>query len=205
MKLAKKRWTAGIQDRDEQRKLKRTAVVKAGARLFHSRGYEYTSLNEIAEDLGVSKPSLYYYVKSKEDILNECIQQGLEMASAAFGQAEMNGKNGHDKVLIFFEKYLDSLFDDVGQCSSTVDIRGLNQDLAEQIRKTRSQIDHRIRSFVEEGMKDGSIPAADPVLTTFFLFGAYNWIGNWFRADESKSREEVEKAFLESTRRLLKP
>lgn len=203
--MAKKRWNAAVQDRDEQRRLKRTAVVKAGARLFHSRGYEYTSLTEIAEDLGVSKPSLYYYVKSKEDILHECIQQGLEMASSAFGQAEMNGKNGHDKVLIFFSKYLDSLFDDVGQCSSTVDIRGLNAELAGEIRKTRSQIDHRIRSFVEEGMEDGSIATGDPVLTTFFLFGAFNWIGNWFRAGESKSRAEVEVAFLESTRRLLAP
>lgn len=203
--MAKKRWNATVQDRDEQRRLKRTAVVKAGARLFHSRGYEYTSLTEIAEDLGVSKPSLYYYVKSKEDILHECIQQGLEMASSAFGQAEMNGKNGHDKVLIFFSKYLDSLFDDVGQCSSTVDIRGLNAELAEEIRKTRSQIDHRIRSFVEEGIEDGSIAAGDPVLTTFFLFGAFNWIGNWFRPGEAKSRVEVEAAFLESTRRLLAP
>src|SRR5260370_20769629 len=44
-------------------------ILKVAARLFAERGYERTTLEMIADELGLSKPSLYYYVKSKEEIL----------------------------------------------------------------------------------------------------------------------------------------
>jgi len=66
-------------------------ILKVAARLFAERGYERTTLDMIADELGLSKPSLYYYVKSKEevlaDIFQEIFQSILESAQRDNSQA----------------------------------------------------------------------------------------------------------------------
>ena len=70
--------------RAQQREAKRNAVLQTAARLFNERGYHATSLDDIAEQLHVSKPTLYYYVKSKDDILLECVRTALGMMPVSY-------------------------------------------------------------------------------------------------------------------------
>ena len=63
---------------------KRQAVLSTAAQMFNERGFHATSLDDVAARLGVSKPTLYYYVRSKDQILLECVQQGLEMTLEAY-------------------------------------------------------------------------------------------------------------------------
>src|ERR1700679_3627793 len=70
----------GAQARDS----KRDAVILAAARAFNNHGYHNTSLDDIAGELEVTKPTLYYYVKNKEQLLFECFRTGLEPIRAAF-------------------------------------------------------------------------------------------------------------------------
>ncbi|MBV9230000.1 MAG: TetR/AcrR family transcriptional regulator, partial [Chloroflexi bacterium] len=49
-------------------------ILKVAARMFAELGYERTTLDMIADELGLSKPGLYYYVKSKEDVLAHIFQ-----------------------------------------------------------------------------------------------------------------------------------
>jgi len=70
---------AAAPDREQQREAKRQAVLQAAAELFNERGFHATSLDDIAARLNVSKPTLYYYVKNKDEILLQCVSKGLEM------------------------------------------------------------------------------------------------------------------------------
>ena len=70
---------ANPPEREQQREIKRQAVLAAAAQLFNERGFHATSLDDIARRLHVSKPTLYYYVKNKDEILLGCVRQGLEM------------------------------------------------------------------------------------------------------------------------------
>lgn len=199
----RKRWGEALYDRDEQRAMKRQAVLRAGARLFHERGYEQTYLDDIAAELGVSKPSLYYYVKNKEEILYEVVQASLAMATTAFDVADREGASGREKALIFFRHYVDHLFSDFGKCAAGVDIRALDAQLEGRILAVRHDIDRRVRAYVQEGQRDGSIQGSDAVLTTYYVFGALNWIGQWHRGEAARDPHEVSRAFLELTERLL--
>ena len=65
------------RQRQPERHAKTEAVLQAAARLFYRRGFHGTSLDDIARSLGVSKPTLYYYVASKEQILFACVERGV--------------------------------------------------------------------------------------------------------------------------------
>jgi len=65
------------RERQPERQAKRDALVLAAARLFTRQGFQGTSLDDIAHSLGVTKPTLYYYVANKEQILFDCVERGL--------------------------------------------------------------------------------------------------------------------------------
>src|SRR5436190_10717329 len=54
------------------------AIYQKAARIFHERGYEATSVSDIAEALGITKAGLYYYIESKEELLFRIISHGLD-------------------------------------------------------------------------------------------------------------------------------
>ncbi len=72
--------------------MKREAVIRAAARAFNERGYHNTSLDDIAAALDVTKPTIYYYVANKEQLLFECFLAGLEQIRAAFRASRRAGR-----------------------------------------------------------------------------------------------------------------
>jgi AcrR family transcriptional regulator len=63
-------------------------VICAAAKAFNARGYHNTSLDDVAAALGVTKPTVYYYVANKEQLLFECFRAGLEPIQAAIRRTE---------------------------------------------------------------------------------------------------------------------
>ena len=77
-------WRAG-RKRLRDHSVKRDAVVRAAARAFNERGFHNTSLDDIAAALEVTKPTIYYYVPNKEQLLFECFVAGLEPSARRCG------------------------------------------------------------------------------------------------------------------------
>ena len=75
------------------RDVKREAVIRAAARAFNARGYHNTSIDEIAAALNVTKPTIYYYVANKEQLLLECILTGLERVLEPFRRPRRCGRD----------------------------------------------------------------------------------------------------------------
>jgi len=76
-------WRAS-RERVREREVKREAVIRAAAHAFNRKGYHNTSLDDIAAALDVTKPTVYYYVTNKEQLLFECFVAGVEQIRAAF-------------------------------------------------------------------------------------------------------------------------
>jgi AcrR family transcriptional regulator len=82
--------------REQQREAKRNAVLSTAAQMFNERGFHATSLDDIAARLQVSKPTLYYYVKNKDEILLECVKQGLHLILEGIEASRQAGGNALD-------------------------------------------------------------------------------------------------------------
>ncbi|MBR9762693.1 MAG: helix-turn-helix transcriptional regulator [Rhodobacteraceae bacterium] len=62
-------WNGEIASREELRERKRRAALRVASRLFNEKGYHATSLDEIADRIGVTKTALFYYFRNKEELL----------------------------------------------------------------------------------------------------------------------------------------
>lgn len=188
-------WRAGGPRRRE-RAVKREAVIRAAARAFNARGYHNTSLDDIAAALEVTKPTIYYYVANKEQLLFQCFLAGLEQIRAAFADSSLEGRPARERLNAVLRHYARAIASDFGWCMVRAEEQDLSPAMSRHIKLLKSEIDQGIRRLIREGVQDGSIEKCDPKMTAFALAGALNWIAHWFREDRSMSAGEIADTFV---------
>ena len=171
------------RDREEERKAKRLAVLRTAAQIFNEKGFHATSLDEVAERLHVTKATLYYYVKSKDEILFECVRIGLERMKTAIAAVGRSGGRPVDKLHAAMRQYAEIVTMDFGMCLIRVGEEPLPANSRKELRRLKAQIDSEFRNLIAQGVADGSLAACDPKLAAFTLAGALSWIGRWYRDD----------------------
>jgi AcrR family transcriptional regulator len=195
----------GRRRRRTDHSIKRDAVIRAAARAFNERGYHNTSLDDIAAALGVTKPTVYYYVESKEQLLFECFRAGLEPIRIALQAAEKSGDSGRERLRRVVADYARAIASEYGWCMVRVEHQDLGPELSAQVRSLKSEIDQGIRRLLRRGIVDGSIEPCDERIAAFAIAGALNWIAHWYREGQSMSADEVADEYVAFLENALKP
>jgi len=154
-------------------------------------------MSELASYLNITKPSLYNYFRSKDDIITECVHLAFVYSSAALNEAEALDGTGYDRVHLFIKKYALVSMQKYGACINRIDDRDLRDDVRQEIRRVNRSIDQRVRAMIHGGTLDGSIVACDVRLTTFAIMGAIQWISRWYRTDGPISPDDITKEYTE--------
>lgn len=184
-------------ERRNERDLKREAVLSAAARVFAERGYHRASLDEVAQTLNVTKPTLYYYFKNKEAMLFACFQHALDMLEAVGDTGAASAKSsGMERLAAYLERYANVIETDFGRVAVRISDAELSDASRKKIRRLKTEIDLRIRNLVSDGISDGSIAASDPKVTAFALAGALNSIAHWYQRDSDLAGQKLAGEFI---------
>ena len=178
-------------DREQQREAKRNAVLQAAAQLFNERGFHATSLDDIAARLSVTKPTLYYYVKNKDEILLQCVSQGLQMTLEGIEASRQAGGNAVDQLRACMQVYADIVMQPFGMCLIRVGDEEVPEPSRTELRRMKSEIDHAFRRLVAQGVQEGSLAPCDPKMSAFMIAGALSWIGRWYQPGGDYTPEQV--------------
>ena len=189
----------------DARDSKRDAVIAAAARAFNRNGYHNTSLDDIATVLEVTKPTLYYYVKNKEQLLFECFRTGLEPIRAAFNDIGHSNQPARERLTIVLLRYAEAIASEFGWCMVRAEDLNLSGDLQSHVKALKSEIDQGIRRLIRDGIADKSIAPCDPKMTAFALAGALNWIAHWYRDNQGLKPADIALAFVNMFDHGLRP
>jgi len=158
-------------------------ILEAAAHIFHERGYADTSVQDVANAVGLLKGSLYYYIESKEDLLFRVLQDvhaqakqildvvpemdvpPLErLAAYVRGHVEFNLRN-IEKVAVYYH-----------------DFEQLSPERREEIVATRKRYEEFVIALIEEAQKAGDVDAnLDSHVAAYSLLGMLNWVYTWYR------------------------
>lgn len=185
---------------------KREAVLKTAAELFLEKSYGRTSLNDVADRLKITKPALYHYFRNKEEILIACYRLGTGLIEETLNEIAAHCGTGLEKVEAFIYSYANVMTVSFGRCVMRIDQGDLSADALAEVKAYKRKIDRRLRSFIFEGIQDGSIAECDPKLAAFSIAGALNWICVWYEPDGALSPEEIASQFSRTlTQGLARP
>ncbi len=182
--------------RHHGRDVKREAVIRAAARAFNAHGYYNTSIDDIAAALNVTKPTIYYYVANKEQLLLQCILAGLERVLEPFRRPRKPGPCARDQLNDTVRHYAQAIASEYGWCMVRAEDLGLGPESMALVKRLKSEIDQGIRGLLLDGVRDGSIQTDDVKMTAFALAGALNWIAHWYRENQSMSAAEIAESFV---------
>jgi len=189
-KTAVSPWVS-IDERQKVRLDKREAVLRAAAQVFNEKGFQSTNLDEVAERLNVTKPTLYYYVHSKDEILFECVKIGLTMLQESIQEVGAQGGTALNKLTAAMRKYAEIVTMDFGKCVIRVGEDPLPPESQRKLRRIKAVIDAEFRQLIEQGIAEGSIKPCDPKIAAFTIAGALSWIARWYRPSGPLEPEEI--------------
>lgn len=204
--LASAAWAAAETEREEsrarQRELKLNALVAVASTMFNKHGYEGLSLSDVAGVLGITKQALYHYTSSKQDLLYKCYVRALDLAEAAYDDADDKGGSGLDKIASFIRFHLNP----GAEAYAILDNMGALTPAHRKAISTRAKaLEQRMREFIREGMRDGSIASVDPKFTEFWILGSLSWMPKWFKPEGDQSADEVADSLIRLVSEGLRP
>ena len=173
--------------------------------MFNERGFHATSLEDVAARLGISKPTIYHYLGNKDQVLLECLSYGLEQLREAAETSAKQPGPGIERLRAFLRRFAEVNMSEFGRCVIRSGEESLAPESAERLRCLKREIDGAMRKLITEGIADGSIAPADPMLLAFTLAGALNWPGRWFNADGKRKAEDVAADMVDILTRGFEP
>ena len=190
-------WGDAVPGAEQSAALKRRSILRQAGRAFNRAGFHGTSMDDIAASLGVTKPALYRYVRSKHEVLFESFNLGLDSGFAHLDRAQREGRNGLDKLRIALTGYLEEMIGELGHPAILLEDNALLPEHARVIVRRRDQAEARFRALVSEGIADRSVVPCDPKLAVFAMLGAVSWVPKWYRDDGEWTPADVARSLVD--------
>ncbi len=171
---------AAIQQ--EVKNLKRDRIIDAAVELFYNKGFGNTTLDEVADRLGVRKPYIYSYFESKGDLLAQVCETGVAEAVAAVTQILENGGSPSQQLRAICEITVKTVIK--YQKHNVIWSReemNLPPRYASKIRGIRRQYDDKLNALLIAGRASGDFDVSDTRLATFAIGAISTSVQVWFK------------------------
>ena len=168
-------------------------VLSNAARLFREKGFERTSLKEIAEACNMLPGSLYYRYNSKEALLVELMRRGVDLVTAEVESAYASSDDPVERLRLCINAHLRALLVDSDAVYVLLfEWRALGPEAREEIIELRDQYESLWAEILETMIEQGVVRKnVDGRLLRLIGLGALNWVATWFDPSGAHSLDAI--------------
>jgi AcrR family transcriptional regulator len=185
---------------------RRDQLLTAAAELFSERGYHGTSMQHLAERLGILRGSLYAHISSKEDLLFEIVDRGADRFITRMEEVVASDGPPSQKLRQALSAHVTTVAEHME--ASTVflnDWRFLSDERRDLIQAKRDLYESLVQEIIEEGIEWGVFAEdLDARHATIFVLSTANWVYQWYRPDGPLSADEIAAMFSEMIEKGLR-
>lgn len=172
--------TLGIKD--EVAALKRERTLTAAVELFYERGYENTTLDAVAEQLGVTKPFIYAHFGSKAELLSEICGRGISSSLDAINAVIAGNGTPVEKLDLLGQRFVYSVLQNQKHIAIFArEEKNLSPPDFERISDMRRAFDFKLNELLEQGVKSGDFRLSDTSIAALAIGGIVSWAYVWYR------------------------
>ncbi|GBE24614.1 HTH-type transcriptional repressor KstR2 [bacterium BMS3Bbin02] len=182
-------------------------IVDIASRLFATKGYGATSIQDIADEVGMLKGSLYHHISGKQALLEAVIQGVHDSALHRLAEARARTGSPIDTLTWFVTDHV--LFNIVHRDGIRVyfeEFRSLDTSSADRIWQDRLAYDRFVKELVANAQDAGEAdPTLDPHAAAVGILSLMNWVYQWYRPDSDTSAADVAATIACQAVRLITP
>jgi AcrR family transcriptional regulator len=171
-------------------------ILRAAAELFYEKGYHATTMQDVADRVGMLKGSLYYYIDSKEDLLYITLDHVIKKGDDYFLQKVASARDPVEKLRRAIEAEIEYVIRDqvtVGLFLHEFDT--LSDRRRRRILARMRRFQNRYIEIVREGQAAGVFRELDPRLVVYGILGMCNWVYRWYRPDLGFTIRQIASVF----------
>jgi AcrR family transcriptional regulator len=175
----------------------RNRVFEIAAEVFHRKGYDNTSMSDVAAAAGLTKAGLYHHISSKESLLYTVLDYGLDLTQAYVLEPLEHISDPLERLKTMIDLHLRLVLQE-----RNLEVTGLLHECKTLSPSDRAKINRRKKQYVHiataviaEVTKKYNVKDVDPKLAAYALLGMLNWTYQWYRTSGSNTREEIVQTF----------
>jgi AcrR family transcriptional regulator len=167
-------------------------IMAAAIRLFHEKGYHATSMQDIADAVGLQKGSLYHYIASKEDLLTVIMHDAISRYIGRLSEIRELELPVRQRLELAVRDHLIGIAGNLSVL--TIFLResyALNPEQQELIAGESARYNRMFEELYREGIAAGEVRPLDPKLVSRTVLGACNWLYRWYRPDGPRAIDDL--------------
>jgi TetR/AcrR family transcriptional regulator, cholesterol catabolism regulator len=172
-------------------------VLQSAANIFFTKGYHATSIEDVARDVGMLKGSLYYYIKSKDDLLFQLLLAGIEESDAFIAKHIDLAGDPVEQLERAIRAQIDYIIDNRVQFGLFLhEFDSLSGKRQHKLISVMSRYNSRFVELVRRGQEQGKLIEGEPWLIVNGILGMCNWLYRWYDTDQASDPERIKAIFL---------
>ena len=158
-------------------------ALAVASRLFNRYGIEATSIDMIAEHLGVTKGALYHHLKDKPDLIVRCYERSFDLYDRFTAAAQNSGSDGLESALINAHLNIQAQVDKVSPLMPQPGFESVPQDKRGSFKRRAAAENRSLARLLQAGAEEGVARPCDAGLVTHICAGAFGWLPKWLPDD----------------------
>ena len=167
-------------------------IYRTAARMIYEKGFDATSMNEIAEAVELTKPGLYYYVKGKKELLFAIMLFAMDLLDSEVVGPAQQIEDAAERLRIIVRQHARLLTRETSAVAILIDeTGGLSDEQRIEITRRKRAYFELLRETLERLAADGRLRPVDPTTAAFSLLGMLMWLARWYSPAGRLKPEEV--------------
>jgi TetR/AcrR family transcriptional regulator, cholesterol catabolism regulator len=172
-------------------------VLQSAANIFFAKGFHATSIEDVARDVGMLKGSLYYYIKSKDDLLFQLLLAGIEDSDAFIASQIDPQGDPLEQLERAIRAQIDYIVQNRVQFGLFLhEFDSLSGKRQHKLISVMSRYNSRFVELVRRGQEQGQLIQGEPWIVVNGILGMCNWLYRWYDTDEISNPEQVKQIFV---------
>jgi TetR/AcrR family transcriptional regulator, cholesterol catabolism regulator len=174
-------------------------IIDAAAEIFRKRGYAETSVQDVADAVGILKGSLYYYIDSKEDLLYQVLSEVHDDARVIVDEVSQMDAPPLERLHLYIRRHIAYNAHNLTKIAVFYhDFNLLSKERRKEIVEHRAVYEHFVEELVEEAQRRGDVDKSiDVKIAAFYILGAVNWVYTWYDPRGRMNPEELGELYAE--------
>ena len=170
----------------------RGKLLQTAAHLFRSKGYERTTVRDLASAVGLQSGSIFHHFKSKDEILRSVMEETIRYNTALMQASLAEASTLRERVLALIRCELQSIMGGTGEAMAVLvyEWRSLSEPSQQFILGLRDTYEQLWLDVLSEARAAGYF-RTDPFILRRFLTGALSWTNTWFRPEGPMSLDQL--------------
>ena len=172
-------------------------VLQSAANIFFAKGYHASSIEDVARDVGMLKGSLYYYIKSKDDLLFRLLLAGIEDSDAFIARQIDPESDPVEQLERAIRAQIDYIIQNRVQFGLFLhEFDSLSGKRQHKLISVMSRYNSRFVELVRRAQEEGKLINGEPWIIVNGILGMCNWLYRWYDPDQLSDSEQIKSVFV---------